>query len=95
MPLSQHYVRQETTGKDGVEFNKAVGNMLQQARMSANMTQEQVGAELAISQDIISRHEKGSSISAFRLRQFARLYEKPVSFFYMADIAPSKPAPQV
>jgi hypothetical protein len=56
------------------------------------MTQEQAGSELDISQDIVSRHEKGSSISAFRLRQFARLYEKPVSFFYMADITAPKPS---
>lgn len=90
MSLTNHYVREPLSVSADAKFNKAVGNMLHEARVSANMTQEQVGAELSISQDIVSRHEKGANISAFRLRQFARLYEKPVSFFYMADISSTK-----
>jgi transcriptional regulator with XRE-family HTH domain len=90
MSLSQHYIREPSfdkqSSKDNINFNKAVGNLLQKARVSANMTQEEVGTELELSQDIVSRHEKGAAVSAFRLRQFARLYAKPISFFYMADI---------
>lgn len=87
--LNQSYIRagKDTHTDDMALFNKEVGRLLQKARVSASMSQEQVGKELNISQDAVSRHENGSVVSAFRLREFARLYEKPVSFFYMADIA--------
>lgn len=87
MSLSNHYTREvKSSSEDSALFNKSVGNLLQKARIDANMTQEEVGNRLALSQDTISKHEKGAVVSAFRLRQFARLYEKPISFFYMADI---------
>lgn len=68
------------------DFNKNLGKLLKQARKAENLSQEDVGTILGVSQDTISNHEKGASVSAQRLLEFAKVYKKPINFFYMGSI---------
>lgn len=71
-------------------FNKELGLRLRAARKSANMTQQEVAARFNLSQDSISKYERGrSSVPASKLYQFSKLYEKPVSFFFMNSFSKS------
>lgn len=99
MSLSQHYTRESkptVSGPDStcldksVTFNKEVGNLLQKARVSTGLSQQQAGDKMRLSQDSISKHENGAPVSAYRLLEFARIYEKPVSFFYMGGLHGSR-----
>lgn len=68
------------------EFQKHQGYLLKKARKKSSFTQEQVGAAFGLSQDTISKIEKGDyAVNSYRLMQFAKLYNKPVSFFYMVN----------
>ena len=79
------------------EFRKHQGYLLKKARKTSTeqYSQAQVGALFGLSQDTISKIEKGEqSVSSYRLLEFARLYNKPVTFFYMvntADLKSNKP----
>lgn len=71
-------------------FRKHQGSLLRVARVASNKTQSAVGELLNLSQDAISKMEVGAQpVDTFRLNQFAVLYQKPVSFFFMGSI-PSK-----
>lgn len=71
-------------------FKKSQGNQLRKARKSADMTQEQAATHFGISQDTISKYERGEyNIDTFRLLEFAKLYSKPITFFFME--VPAKP----
>lgn len=86
MSLLNHYQRApitEDTVSETASFNQNVGTLLKKARLDADLSQEVVGEKLGLSQDSISKYEKGSNVSAFKLLQFSKLYRKPISFFYM------------
>lgn len=70
------------------EFKKHQGLLLRKARKEARFSQEQVGTKLGVSQDIVSKLEKGDqAISSYRLLELAKLYEKPITFFYMGNVS--------
>lgn len=77
------------------EFRKNQGYLLRKARKSSTYSQTQVGAMFGLSQDTISKIEKGEQpVTSYRLLEFAKLYDKPVSFFYMvntSELKSSKP----
>jgi transcriptional regulator with XRE-family HTH domain len=90
MSLINHYTRPLATESSAIEdesanFNKSVGKLLQKARKQSKFSQEYVGAELGLSQDTVSKHEKGKPVTAHRLKEFSKLYRKPITFFYMTD----------
>lgn len=90
MSLINHYSRlnvQDVEDTEVSEFNASVGKLLAKARKEAKFSQTTAGDLLGLSQDSISKHEKGSAVSAYRLKEFSKLYRKPISFFYMGGAA--------
>jgi len=70
-----------------LEFRKNQGKLLRKARKTAEYSQEEAGKYIGVSQDIISNFERGKqSASPYKLLQFAKLYNKPVTFFYMTEV---------
>lgn len=70
-----------------LEFIKQQGQLLKKARKHSKFSQEDVGKHIGISQDIISRFETGKQpVSPYKLLEFAKLYNKPITFFYMTNI---------
>lgn len=70
------------------QFRKSQGLLLKKARKNTlqQYSQAEVGAKFGLSQDSISKMEKGEqAVSSYRLLEFAKLYNKPVSFFYMVN----------
>lgn len=79
------------TGTQAERFNSNVGNLLKKARKSAQFTQQEVASHLGVSQDTISKYERGkSTISSYNLLEFSRLYEKPITFFFMSEVQSKK-----
>jgi transcriptional regulator with XRE-family HTH domain len=67
-----------------VHFRKQQGNLLKKARKQINLSQEEVAAHFGISQDCISKYERGlATVNTFKLKEFSKLYEKPITFFFM------------
>lgn len=67
-------------------FSKNLGDRLQKARKSNKLTQKTVAEKLGTSQKRISDIEAGNcKHSAFDLLQFSKIYQKPISYFYMSD----------
>jgi len=55
---------------------------LREAREKANLTQNDVASALKINQSIVSKCESGERrVDYVELKEFARLYEIPLSFF--------------
>jgi transcriptional regulator with XRE-family HTH domain len=78
-----------------VVFKEKLGTLLKKARTSVNLSQEQVAAHFGVSQDTISKYERGkANISPYKLLEFSRLYEKPVTFFFMTNVSEIKVAPR-
>lgn len=71
-------------GLSETEFNRQLGKRLQAARKRANMTQEQVAAHFQLSQDSISKYERGkAAVPASKVFSFSKLYSTPLTFFFM------------
>lgn len=90
MSLINHYSRVSEADVDDSEvseFNASVGKLLAKARKEAKFSQTKAGNLLGLSQDSVSKHEQGSAVSAYRLKEFSKLYRKPISFFYMGGAA--------
>lgn len=69
---------------DKAKFRKNQGNLLKKARKSADLTQEEVAIHFGLSQDTISKFERGiSDVDSYRLLEFSKLYSKPITFFFM------------
>ncbi len=71
------------------EFRKKQGKLLKKARKNcgSKFSQSLVGEKLGLSQDAISKMETGEQpIDSYRLLEFAKLYERPVTFFYMVNL---------
>lgn len=68
------------------DFYQKQGKLIQAARKLANMTQDEVAAEFSLSQDVISKYEKGKlKIPSHTILKFSRLYNKPITYFFMTD----------
>lgn len=64
-----------------------VGRRLYQARKEKRLTQKAVAEQLDISNSLISNHENGMKFTVSILNKYAKLYGKPVEFFFIEDIA--------
>lgn len=70
---------------DKQSFYSDLGNRLKAARKTANMTQSEVAGQLQVTQEAISNYERGrKELSSLQLLQFSKLYNRPVSYFYMS-----------
>lgn len=77
--------RDESSQTKQSSFKISQGKLLRKARKGANLTQEQVASEFGLSQDTISKYEKGEyNVDSFRLMEFSKLYAKPITFFFMS-----------
>jgi len=86
--FSSQYGKEDVQYDIESKFRKNQGSLLKKARKTTTeqYSQAEVGAYFGLSQDTISKIEKGEqSVSSYRLLEFARLYKKPVTFFYMVD----------
>lgn len=95
--LGKRRPRRRTAKEDGPDpIDIHVGRQARLARELAGLTQVEVGQRLAMSFQVIQKYEQGEiRISASRLYQLARLFEKPVSFFFAGlseDPPPSEAA---
>ncbi len=76
--------------QEDTKFKQSVGKLLRKARESAKFTQEEAATKMQMSQDNISKFERGKApVSSYRLLKFSKLYSKPITYFFMTDIAPS------
>jgi transcriptional regulator with XRE-family HTH domain len=67
-------------------FKRNQGLLLRNARKSAKLTQKEVAFQFGLSQDTISKYERGEySVDSYRLLEFSKLYSKPVTFFFMSE----------
>ena len=69
-------------------FRKQQGQLLRKARKSTteNYSQSDVATILGLSQDTVSMYERGQQdVTSYRLLEFAKIYNKPVTFFYMTN----------
>lgn len=68
-------------------FRKKQGYLLSKARRMSKFSQSDAAKYVGLSQDTISKMEKGKQpVTSYRLLEFARLYNKPVNFFYMVNV---------
>lgn len=65
--------------------DKKLGIKLKQARLESGLSQEQVGAQLGVTWEMISRYENGRTSPLKHLESLANVYKKPISFFLGAD----------
>lgn len=66
------------------EFNRKQGLLLKKARKAANFSQQDVANLLDVRQEMVSKYETGKSIiPSYHLLKFSRIYQKPITFFYM------------
>lgn len=56
---------------------------LKTARIEEKLTQKQVAKALGVGQSFISKIESGQyRIDVIQIKMFAKLYKKPISYFY-------------
>ncbi len=76
--------------KRASEVDAYVAKRLRGARLEAGLTQEIVGKELGLTFQQLQKYEKGSNrISAGRLASLARIYRKPIGWFFEGAPGPS------
>ena len=78
-------------GPDPIDVR--VGRQLRLARELTGMTQSDVGAKLGMSFQVVQKYEQGEiRVSASRLFQLARLFNRPVDYFFagvdIGDVTP-------
>ena len=85
--------RRRTAKDDGPDpVDVHVGRHVRLARELAGMTQVEVGRRLGMSFQVIQKYEQGEiRVSASRLHQLARLFERPVAFFFLGLDEPPPP----
>lgn len=70
--------------------DKIVGNKLRRLRISAGMSQNELGEKLGITFQQIQKYEAGTNrISAASLYAFSKVFDTPVSEFF-DDVVPSR-----
>ena len=83
----KHVIAIELEGRETVasvhsERYKHLLKRLRKARLEAGLTQVQVATSLGQPQSFVSKCESGERrVDAVELERFAKLYDKPVSFF--------------
>lgn len=61
---------------------QAIVTKLKEARLSRNLTQQQVAKSLGVGQSFISKIESGQyRLDILQLKMFAKLYKKRLSYF--------------
>ena len=64
-------------------YSKRLGENIAERRKAAGLTQEQVADKLELGKEAISRIERGDvSPTAFRVYEFAKLFETPIQNFF-------------
>lgn len=64
-----------------------IANRLKTARELAGFSQADAASALTTSQDKVSRNETGKQeVKASELVGYAKLYRKPITYFYLGDI---------
>lgn len=61
--------------------DKKIGIKLKQARLESGLSQEQVGAKLGVTWEMISRYENGRTSPLKHLETLTEIYKKPINFF--------------
>lgn len=61
--------------------DKKIALKLKKARMDSGLSQEEVGAKIGVTWEMISRYENGRSSPLKHLEKFAEVYDKPLSYF--------------
>ena len=95
MTTGQRRPRRRTAKDDGPDpVDIHVGRQVRLARELSGVTQVEVGRRLGMSFQVIQKYEQGEiRVSASRLFQLARLFGRPVEFFFTGlEEAPPAPA---
>lgn len=72
---------------DSIDFH--LGNRVRFRRMSLNLSQEKLGADMGVTFQQIQKYEKGTNrISASRLYWIAQALSVPVSYFFEGLVTP-------
>jgi transcriptional regulator with XRE-family HTH domain len=84
MATGQRRPRRRTAKDDGPDpVDIHVGRQVRLARELNGLTQVEVGKRLGMSFQVIQKYEQGEiRVSASRLYQLSRLFERPVEFFF-------------
>ena len=79
MPGSKHHQ---------MDFNVAIGKRLMLIRMSANLTQGELGDRLGVKAQQVHKYETGENrLTAERIKDCAQIFGVPVNYFYGDDAA--------
>src|SRR5258708_30714997 len=79
---------------DEDEAQVAMGARLRQAREFLGLSQESVAEALGVPRASISTMESGRrKVSSLELRELARLYRRPLEWFYGGGAGPAPPDP--
>lgn len=71
-----------------LDFNVAVGKRLMLIRLSANLSQGELGERIDVSAQQIHKYETGENrLSAESIKQVADVFAVPVNYFYGDDAA--------
>jgi transcriptional regulator with XRE-family HTH domain len=71
-----------------MDFNVAVGKRLMLIRLSANLSQGDLGERIDVSAQQIHKYETGENrLSAESIKQMADVFAVPVNYFYGDDAA--------
>jgi len=71
------------TLKDDVLINRAMGEKIRQLRLSNSWSRTQVVRHIGVSNQQLLKYERGQNkVSMGRLKLIAKLFEKPISYFY-------------
>jgi transcriptional regulator with XRE-family HTH domain len=74
--------------KHQIDFNVAVGKRLMLIRLSANLSQGELGERIDVSAQQIHKYETGENrLSAESIKQVADVFAVPVNYFYGHDAA--------
>lgn len=76
--------RRRTVREDGPDpIDVHVGHRLRQARLLAEMSQDELGAGIGVSFQAVQKYEHGENrVSASRLYKAAQMLNQPISFFF-------------
>ena len=71
-----------------MDFNVAVGKRLMLIRLSANLSQGELGERIDVSAQQIHKYETGENrLSAESIKQVSDVFAVPVNYFYGDDAA--------
>lgn len=65
------------------EMNRKIGLNIQNERKKANLSQKEVSEIIGVTRETIVSYEKGRRISASTIYELSKLYNCPISNFYL------------